>query len=93
MSNKLNLTLKRGSANVRSPLALASEPLLSDLVHRFEEVSDHTLFLVVEDLDELNMYCWRYHHGENPNAATEPIDDAELQGYVRRTLKLVGYPP
>lgn len=50
----------------------------------------HPLSTVVDDLDELNMYCRRYHHGENPNAATEPIDDAELQGYVKRTLKLVG---
>jgi hypothetical protein len=53
----------------------------------------HPLSSVVEDFDELNMYCRRYHHGENPNAATEPVDDAELQGYVRRTLKLVGCLP
>jgi hypothetical protein len=45
---------------------------------------------IVDDLEELNIYCRRYHHGENQNAATEPVDDAELQGYVRRTLKLVG---
>lgn len=51
----------------------------------------HPLSAIVEDLEELNMYCRRYHHGENPNAATEAVDDAELQGYVRRTLKLVGY--
>jgi wobble nucleotide-excising tRNase len=50
----------------------------------------HPLHPIVEDFDELNMYCRRYHHSENQNAATEPIDDAELQGYVKRTLKLVG---
>jgi hypothetical protein len=50
----------------------------------------HALYPIAEDLDELNMYCRRYHHGENPTAATEAIDDAELQGYVKRTLKLVG---
>jgi hypothetical protein len=50
----------------------------------------HSLHPIVEDLDELNMYCRRYHHSENEHAATEPIDDAELQGYVRRTLKIVG---
>lgn len=50
----------------------------------------HPLHAIVEDLDEINVYCRRYHHGENPNAATEAVDDAELQGYVRRTLKLVG---
>jgi hypothetical protein len=45
-----------------------------------------------EDLDEINVYCRRYHHGENPNAAPEAVDDAELRGYVRRTLKLLGCP-
>ncbi len=50
----------------------------------------HPLFPIGDDLDELNIYCRRYHHGENPDAATEPIDDAELQGYVKRTLSLVG---
>jgi len=50
----------------------------------------HPLYLIIEDLDELNVYCRRYHHAENPNAATELIDSAELQGYVKRTLKVVG---
>jgi hypothetical protein len=50
----------------------------------------HQLHGIVEDLDELNQYCRRYHHSENPNAATEPIDDGQLQAYVRRTLKNVG---
>jgi hypothetical protein len=50
----------------------------------------HQLNPIVEDLDELNRYCRRYDHAENPSAATEPIDDAELRGYVGRTLRLVG---
>jgi wobble nucleotide-excising tRNase len=50
----------------------------------------HPLAPIVDDFDELNVYCRRYHHGDNPNAATEPLDDAELKGYVARTLKLVG---
>jgi wobble nucleotide-excising tRNase len=53
-------------------------------------VAAHPLRPIADDLDEVNMYCRRYHHGENPNAATEPIDDAELQGYIKRTLRLVG---
>ena len=53
--------------------------------------SSQSLYSIVDDLDELNIYCRRYHHGENPSAATEPIDDAELRGYVKRTLKIVGY--
>jgi len=50
----------------------------------------HLLFPVVDDMDEINVYCRRYHHGENPAAATEPVDNAELHGYVRKTLALVG---
>lgn len=52
--------------------------------------ASHPLSAIADDLDEVNMYCRRYHHAENPGAATEPIDDAELQGYVKRTLMLVG---
>ena len=50
----------------------------------------HQLAPIGDELDELNVFCRRYHHGENPNAAVEPIDEAELLGYAGRTLKLVG---
>ncbi len=50
----------------------------------------HPLHAIVDDLDELNIYCRRYHHGDNPNVVTEVIDDTELQGHVRHALKLVG---
>jgi wobble nucleotide-excising tRNase len=50
----------------------------------------HTLYPIADDLDEINIYCRRYHHAENPKAANEAIDDTELQGYVRRTLSLTG---
>ncbi|MBI4192256.1 MAG: AAA family ATPase [Betaproteobacteria bacterium] len=53
----------------------------------------HPLAPIVDHMDELNIYCRRYHHGENPNAAMEVIEDAELQGYVKRTLGLVGCLP
>jgi wobble nucleotide-excising tRNase len=49
----------------------------------------HQLHALCEDLDELNEYTNRYHHG-NPDAAVEPINDTELQGYVRRTLEMTG---
>jgi len=50
----------------------------------------HTLLPIADDLDELNVDCRRYHHGENPAPTTETIDDAEPGGYVKRTLELVG---
>ena len=34
------------------------------------------------------VYCRRHHRAENPNAANEPIDNAELQGYVNLPCSL-----
>jgi wobble nucleotide-excising tRNase len=73
------------------PAQFGEQEMMGSMVGKIQQAgATHPLFPIVEDLDELNMYCRRYHHGENPNAATEPIDDAELQGYVKRTMKLVG---
>jgi len=52
--------------------------------------SSHQLFPLLDNLDLLNEYTRRYHHGENPNAATEPIDGTELQGFVKKTLAITG---
>jgi len=42
------------------------------------------------ELEAINDFSKKYHHAQNPNAALEPIDDDELEGYVKRTLRLVG---
>ena len=55
--------------------------------------NDHILVPIIDDLEEINEYCRRYHHGENANAAEEPIVDVELAGYIKLTLKLVGNLP
>jgi hypothetical protein len=52
--------------------------------------ASHQLFSICDGLEELNIYTSRYHHGENMNAALEAISDTELQGNVRRTLKMTG---
>ena len=52
--------------------------------------SKHQLYPLCDELDDLNIYTCRYHHGENPQFATEPITDGELPGYVRRTLEMTG---
>lgn len=51
----------------------------------------HQLLPELEKLDALNEYGRRYHHGENPNAAIEPIDDNELHGFVKKTLSIIGF--
>ena len=50
----------------------------------------HTLFPVLADLDETNLYTRGYHHGDDPNTADEPINDTELQGFAKRTLNVIG---
>jgi wobble nucleotide-excising tRNase len=73
------------------PTQFGEQEMMGGIVRIIRETgAGHPLHPIVEDLDELNMYCRRYHHSENPNAATELIDDAELQAYVKRTLRLVG---
>jgi wobble nucleotide-excising tRNase len=74
------------------PTQFGDQDMMGTIIERIRDTgAAHQLFGMVEDLDELNMYCRRYHHGEGPNPAAEQIDDAELQGYVRRTLKVVSY--
>jgi len=41
-------------------------------------------------LEAINDYSKKYHHQQNANADTEPINDDELYGFVKRTLRLVG---
>jgi len=42
----------------------------------------------LEDLEDINEYSSRYHHGQEQNTYYEPIDTTELQSYVKRTLQL-----
>jgi wobble nucleotide-excising tRNase len=51
----------------------------------------HDLADDVDDMDAINAYTRRYHHGEGPNPATEVISDTELQGFVKKTLAITGY--
>lgn len=42
------------------------------------------------EVEAINEYSKRYHHQQNPNDDIEPIDEDELHGFVKRTLRLVG---
>jgi hypothetical protein len=50
----------------------------------------HRFYPILEDLDMLNDYTRRYHHGENPKADTEPIDGTELYGFAQKSLTIIG---
>ena len=69
----------------------ADNDILGEIISKIRDWGeDCPLISIYDELDELNTYTSRYHHGENPQAATEPIRDTELKGYVKRTLKIVG---
>lgn len=67
---------------------------LGDMIRKIRNADDTSgLQHAKADLGELeaiNDYSKKYHHQQNANADTEPINDDELHGYVRRTLRLVG---
>lgn len=46
--------------------------------------------VILPELEAINTFSKKYHHDSNPAAATEHVDETELLGYVRRTLKVVG---
>jgi hypothetical protein len=44
----------------------------------------------ISELEAINSYSKKYHHQQNSSADTEPINEDELHGFVKRTRKLVG---
>lgn len=49
----------------------------------------HPLAKILDDLEILNAYITPYAHGQ-PDAATAPIDENELHGFVKKALQLLG---
>ncbi len=43
----------------------------------------------VSDLTDINNYSKKYHHRFNSNNESEPVSDAELRNYCKRTLNLI----
>ncbi len=51
----------------------------------------HELATFYDDLDGINEYSRDHHHGDEPGVPPSYIDETELQGYVEKTLRFVGY--
>ncbi|MBM4440854.1 MAG: AAA family ATPase [Candidatus Rokubacteria bacterium] len=76
---------------ILGPGLLADNDTLGVIVGKIRAAGPvHQLFPLADDIEDLNEYTKRYHHGDNPNAATEPISDSELQGKVGLALELTG---
>jgi len=64
---------------------------LGDIVRKIREGGNlHPAQALYEELDQINGYTSRYHHGEDLDDATpDQIDPSELTGFTRRTLRIV----
>lgn len=87
---KLRPVLEAYCKNAAPTLFVAADTL-GVMVGKITTNATHPLAGVVDQLDEINVYSRRYHHGENPNAATEPLTEDELRDYTKKTLKLAGH--
>jgi len=67
---------------------------LGDMIQRIRsDQRPESLVDSLADLTDINTYTRRYMHGENPNAASEPVSRRELQGFVLKLLEIVGAMP
>ena len=48
----------------------------------------HRLSPIYRELNDINDFTCRYHHADG--TVTGAIDETELRGYVKRTLRIVG---
>ena len=51
----------------------------------------HELSPLYDDIDSINEYSRDHHHGDKPGVPASYIDEVELQGYVEKTLTIVGH--
>jgi len=73
------------------PAQFTEQDMMGIIVGKIRAVGvSHPFSTIVDDLDEVNIYCRRYHHGEGQQPDLEAIDNTELFAYVQRTLKIVG---
>ena len=64
--------------------------VLGAILRKIREAGDqHPAWYLYDELDEINDYTSPYHHGEDTtHQSTEPLDQTELLGFARRTLKI-----
>jgi len=77
------------------PGCFGDKDWLGDIVRKIREGGvDHPAHALYDELDQINGYTSAFHHGEDVKAQAEPeIDDTELLGFVRRTLRVVNALP
>ena len=71
-----------------------TDDALGEIIGKIRDAGDsHLLSPLLADLDMINEYTRRYHHGDSPDMPREVIDTSELQSFVKITLENVGVQP
>ena len=82
-----------GYYRVRFPREFPSDKWLGDFINAIRQSSgSHPLVVLQNNLSEINAvnnYSKKYHHQDNSKADSEPINDIELQTYIKQILKLI----
>jgi wobble nucleotide-excising tRNase len=82
-----------GLLRIKYPDEFPDAEWLGDFIARIHACSPgdtlhHLQGSTVQELEQINNYSKRFHHDQNPNAGSEPINETELESYVNRTLDL-----
>jgi wobble nucleotide-excising tRNase len=83
-----------GWLRYRYPYQFTPQEWLGDMTKKIQEAGDDQplsqLNDIFDDLHNIKEYTKKYHHNQINPSDNEPIDQTELEGYVKRTLKLMG---
>ena len=86
-----------GAMRHRFPKAFASNQWLGGMIEQVRNAQEGDLLCHagghIQELTEINDYSRHFHHDQNPDGwQTHPISDAQLESYVRRTIRFVSQP-
>lgn len=83
-----------GWLRYRFPKQFTPNEWLGDMTKKIQEAGDNQplsqLTDIFDDLHDIKEYAKKYHHDQINPADNEPIDPIELEGFVKRALKLMG---
>jgi wobble nucleotide-excising tRNase len=89
--SKVRPVLETYCRNLYPSQFLEADMLAAIITKIRQDGAAHPLADVVDDMEAINVYTRRYHHGEGSAPAKEIINDGELQGFVKKTLTITGY--
>jgi wobble nucleotide-excising tRNase len=72
------------------PNCFDANDMLGEIAGKIRAGGDqHPAYTLLDDLDQINDYTRDSHHGDDPaDGAADQLDDTEMRGYVRKTLKI-----